>query len=263
MWCISSPLVPFRSHCSVSISAFRAPIRHGGIVVSFIPRALLSFAAAALLAGCTDRHPISPTGGSASGDPAFSWGGEAYGSEINRNDFRVTYDAVREQTTLVRTDEPVYNAATQQHTTSLYVSPPGQLIDVDAGYDHWGRGRVNEYRDIPAADQYLEPVYETTRIPVVGDEVYGFDRGGNSHRVEPYPGSEACGLEELGSTANGQATDGVVIDERDQREVIAHGINPSWIRSRSDHRDDRGPLQYGRQRGHGSFVTRRRYARVD
>jgi hypothetical protein len=87
---------------------------------------------------------------------------------INRNDTWVSFDGYRDQSSTVYSDEPIYDARTDQYTSTLSASTPVQPLHAEAGYDQYGTLRFNEYRQVSAGDPTDAPVDPTTRIQVIG-----------------------------------------------------------------------------------------------
>lgn len=191
-------------------------------------RAAVAVCAILLLVACRDQTPL-PTAGLATA-PEFPLGAvQPVDGAINPSDTWVTYDATREQVTNVSLNEPVVDAATLQPTTALTLTQVPQVLHTEAGYDVGGTIRVNEYRQAPAVDPYVEPVDETQRVQVVGDQVTGYGFDGEVTVAAQEADVPGAPLAELGSLAGAQVTQGVIISKRDVETIIMHGISPNRL----------------------------------
>lgn len=199
--------------------------------VSFSLRPLAVVLAAATLAGCADRSPTAASGS----DPlqptdGSSWSVQPMDAEINQYDTWVTYDAVRERTSVLNSHDPLFDARTDQYVNEISTVAPSQTLHVEAGYDSYGTVRVNEYRQASGLDPYETPVDETHRIQVIGSYVYAHDAGGDMISAGALDGSEPP-LAELGSLDGAQVTEGAVRDERSFETTTAYGLRPSYSRA--------------------------------
>lgn len=140
--------------------------------------------------------------------------------EISQSDTWVTYDATRDPTTILSTQEPIVDSGTGQPLNEITVASPTQTVHTEAGYDAYGTIRVNEYRQDPGLDPYETPVDDAHRLQVVGHQVTGYNRDGEVV-VAAEAGSSEVPLEELGSLDGAQVTAGVIVDRHDLERVTA------------------------------------------
>ncbi len=161
------------------------------------------------LSACTDANPVSTSSPAPGSVPLGSV--MPIDQAINTNDTWVSFDATRHQTSVVYTDQPVYDARTDQYTTSLSASMPAQPLHAEAGYDSYGTIRYNEYRQVSSADPADTPVDPTSRIQVVGSDVIVYDNTGQATAAAEIDPSEPA-LAELGTMDGAQITESVVLD---------------------------------------------------
>lgn len=184
-------------------------------------RALAALAAISL-AACSDAAVVPVIGRTADG--AFPLGvSQPVDHEINSSDTWVTYDASRQQITYVSLAEPVVDAATAQSENELTLAQPAQTLHTEAGYDAYGTVRVNEYRQPPTRDPYEEPVDETRRIQVSGDQVTSYSADGEVTVAAHESDVSSAPLAELGSLAGAQVTAGVIVDRQEIERVTVEG----------------------------------------
>lgn len=182
--------------------------------------ALLCACAIALLAGCQDGPPTSSTRLRLPGSGFPAGNQQPVDQEIDQSDTWVTYDATRDQTTYLSSQEPIVDSGTGQPLNEVTLTTPTQTVHTEAGYDAYGTIRVNEYRQDPGLDPYETPVDDAHRLQVVGHQVTGYTRDGEVV-VAADAGSSEVPLEELGSLDGAQVTAGVIVDRHDIERVTA------------------------------------------
>jgi pimeloyl-ACP methyl ester carboxylesterase len=182
---------------------------------------LLCAWATAVLAGCQDGPPTSPTHLRQPGLGFPAGNQQPVDQAINPNDTWVTYDATRTQTTYLSAQEPIVDSGTGQALNEITLASPTQTVHTEAGYDTYGTIRVNEYRQDPGLDPYETPVDDVYRVQVVGDQVTGYTRDGDVIVAGADAGSSEAPLAELGSLAGAQITAGVIVDRHDLERVTA------------------------------------------
>ncbi|HYW06464.1 MAG TPA: hypothetical protein VE913_05885, partial [Longimicrobium sp.] len=145
---------------------------------------------------------------------------------INTSDSWVTFDGERDQTSVVYSNEAIYDARSDQYTTTLSTSTPTQVLHSESGYDASGTLRYNEYRQLSADDPLDAPVDPTTRIQVVGSDITVYDNTGEvSHSTDVDPSEPA--LAELGTLDGAQVTRAVVLDYDPINGTAAYSKSPS------------------------------------
>lgn len=168
---------------------------------------------------------------------------------INTQDTWVSYDAYRDQSSTIYSDQPIYDARTEQYTSTMSVSTPVQPLHAEAGYQSDGTLRYNEYRQVSSDDPTDTPVDETSRIQVVGGDVTVYDNAGQATHASEIDASEPA-LAELGPLDGAQVTDGVVMDHEP--------VNGTAVYSRSGS-DSTAPkltvVRLGRGRRRLEFTT--------
>jgi pimeloyl-ACP methyl ester carboxylesterase len=199
---------------------------------SIIPSAILvrrccvTFSAALVLAGCAgDDTPVGPPSRVGPGSVPLGAVMPVDGA-INSQDTWVTYDAYRDQSSTVYSDQPIYDARTDQYTSTLSVSTPVQPLHAEAGYDYNGTLRYNEYRQVASADPTDTPVDETSRIQVVGSDVTVYDNAGQATHGAEVDATEPA-LAELGPLDGAQVTQGVVTDHEPVNGTAAYSRSGS------------------------------------
>lgn len=130
---------------------------------------------------------------------------------INSNDTWVTYDAYRDQSVSVYSDQPMYDARTEQYSNTFAASTPAQVLHAEAGYDYNGTLRYNEYRQVSSDDPTDTPIDPTTRIQVIGSDVIVHDNTGAVTTAADAGVTESL-TEEMGSLDGAQVTESVVLD---------------------------------------------------
>ncbi len=178
------------------------------------------------LAACAQDE--SPTGPPRTVDPGTVPLGSAapIDGAINTNDTWVSFDGERDQTSVVYSNEPIFDARSDQYTTTLSTATPTQVLHSESGYDAAGTLRYNEYRQTPAEDPLDTPVDPTTRIQVVGSDVTVYENTGEvSHSTEVDPSEPA--LAELGTLEGAQVTRAVVLDYDPVDGTATYSKSPS------------------------------------
>lgn len=145
---------------------------------------------------------------------------------INSQDTWVSYDAYRDQSSTVYSDQPIYDARTEQYTSTMSVSTAVQPLHAEAGYDYSGTLRYNEYRQVASDDPADTPVDETSRIQVVGSDVIVYDNAGLATQGAEVDATEP-GLAELGPLDGAQVTEGVVMDHEPVNGTAAYSRSGS------------------------------------
>jgi pimeloyl-ACP methyl ester carboxylesterase len=145
---------------------------------------------------------------------------------INTNDTWVTFDAYRDQSSTVYSDRMMYDARTEQYTSTLSASTPVQPLHAEAGYDYNGTLRYNEYRQVAADDPTDVPVDPTSRIQVIGSDVIVHDNAGQATHASEIDASEPA-LAELGSLDGAQVTSEVVMDHEPVDGTAAYSKSAS------------------------------------
>jgi pimeloyl-ACP methyl ester carboxylesterase len=130
---------------------------------------------------------------------------------INTNDTWVTFDGERDQTSVVYSSDPVYDARSGQYTTELNTATPTQALHSESGYNSTGTLVYNEYRQVPTDDPTETPVDPTARIQVVGSDVTVYENSGEVTRSTEVDPSEPA-LAELGPLDGAQVTRALVLD---------------------------------------------------
>ena len=143
---------------------------------------------------------------------------------INTYDTWVTFDAYRDQSSTVYSDQPIYDARSGQYTSALSVSTPVQSLHAEAGYDQYGTLRFNEYRQVAPDDPSDTPVDPTTRIQVIGSDVIVHDNAGQATHAAEVDASEPA-LAELGSLDGAQITNGVILDHDPITGTAAYSVS--------------------------------------
>lgn len=171
--------------------------------------------------------------------------------EINQSDTWVTYDATRDQTTYLSSQEQIVDSGTGQPLTEVTLTTPTQTIHTAAGYDAYGTVRVNEYRQDPGLDPYETPVDDIHRVQVVGDQVTGYTRDGDV--------IVAADPESSGAPLAGVLHEHRVRGSRlpDRRDRLGGQVRHAGGRNAGDHRPlepDDGPLGQDRRDRSGQLA---------
>lgn len=145
---------------------------------------------------------------------------------INSNDTWVSFDAYRDQSSSVYSDQPIYDARTDQYTSTMTAATAVQPLHAEAGYDYNGTLRYNEYRQVPADDPTDTPVDPTSRIQVVGSDVTVYDETGAPTQAAEVDATEPA-LAELGPLDGAQVTTGVVLDHDPVNGTAVYSMSPS------------------------------------
>ncbi|HYW06211.1 MAG TPA: alpha/beta fold hydrolase [Longimicrobium sp.] len=145
---------------------------------------------------------------------------------INTNDTWVSFDGERDQSSVIYSNDTIYDARSGQYTTTLSTAMPTQVLHSESGYDAGGTLRYNEYRQVPGDDPLDTPVDPTTRIQVVGSDVIVYESTGQVSRSTEVDPSEPA-LAELGPLDGAQVTRAVVLDYDPVDGTAAYSTEPS------------------------------------
>jgi pimeloyl-ACP methyl ester carboxylesterase len=211
------------SHSSPSVATMNLLITPSSTRVR---RCCVTFSAALVLAGCAgDDTPIGPPSRVGPGSVPLGAVMPVDGA-INSQDTWVTYDAYRDQSSTVYSDQPIFDARTEQYTSTMSVSTPVQPLHAEAGYDYSGTLRYNEYRQVASEDPADTPVDETSRIQVVGSDVIVYDNAGQATHGAEVDATEPA-LAEVGPLDGAQVTEGVVMDHEPVNGTAAYSRSGS------------------------------------
>lgn len=181
--------------------------------------------AIALAACAADDSPVGPPQRVGPGTVPLGVAAPVDGA-INTNDTWVSFDGERDQTSVVYSNDPVYDARSGQYTNTLSTAAPTQVLHAEAGYDVNGTLRYNEFRQVPTDDPTDTPVDPTARIQVVGSDVTVYDNTGEvAHSADVDPSEPA--LAELGPLDGAQVTEAVVLDYEPVNGTAAYSRSES------------------------------------